>query len=49
MAIKSTKGAITISLDKEVIDKLREEAEKNHRTVSNQIAFIISEYERLKG
>ncbi|MCM2531660.1 TraY domain-containing protein [Neobacillus pocheonensis] len=49
MAIKKTKGAINITLEKEMIEKLRQESEQNKRTLSNEIAFIIEEYWKMRA
>ncbi|WP_180242456.1 hypothetical protein [Bacillus sp. AFS029533] len=49
MTIKPTKGAINITLEKEMIEKLRLEAANNKRTLSNQIAFIVEEYWKIKN
>lgn len=44
MAVKSTKGRINISLDKELILYLRTRADKNKRTISNEVAYILEEF-----
>ena len=41
--IPEGKKRITITLELEVIDKIEEVAEKNMRTVSNEIAMLIKE------
>ena len=41
--IPEGKKRITITLELDVIDKIEEVAEKNMRTVSNEIAMLIKE------
>lgn len=41
--IPEGKSRIMITLEDEVIEKIKLEAEKNMRTVSNEIAFLIKE------
>ena len=41
MAIKDTKGRISISLDTELLDAIKESAKKNQRSVSSEIAYTL--------
>jgi hypothetical protein len=41
----SNKKTYSIRLDPEVVDKIREQAKKESRTLSGQINFILQNYE----
>ncbi len=41
MAVKSSKDRVTISLDKELLDIIKENAIKNQRTVSSEITYML--------
>jgi predicted DNA-binding protein len=42
--VKSTKGRITLSLPKDMLDRLNSLAEADHRTVSNYIEVIVHQH-----
>lgn len=44
MAIAEHKRRITLSKDKEIVDKIENLAKGDKRTLSNEISFILEEY-----
>lgn len=44
MAISNDKRRITISIDKDIVEKLEKMAKFDRRTLSNEIAFVLSDY-----
>lgn len=44
MAIAEHKRRITLSIDKEIVDKIENLAKDDKRTLSNEISFILEEY-----
>ena len=41
MAIKDTKSRLTISLNTDLLELIKENAEKNQRTISNEITYML--------
>jgi len=44
MAIRSDKRRLTISLELDLINALKQEADKNRRFVSDEVAILIQEH-----
>ena len=46
--VSDTRGKITISLDKEDEEKLRERAKRNYRSISKEVAYLLHIIEELE-